>query len=64
MVRAAAEKKLLPLATSLFYKSMTTVINAYNALSDSPGDPPYLAQVPAFDDLIQRIKDYAASMKW
>lgn len=33
-------------------------------LGDDPGDPPYRAQIPVVEALINRVKDYAQSKGW
>jgi hypothetical protein len=43
---------------------MTRARAAYNALGDSPGDPPYRAQVPVVEALIKRVNDHASAQGW
>jgi hypothetical protein len=59
-----ANKLLEPLATDIFTKKIREARRAFNALGDSPGDPPYVAQAPAVDALIKRVQDYAAANNW
>jgi len=61
---AAAERVLAPRAASTFANAMAAARNAYNALGDSPGDPPYRAGSVGATDLAARIRQYAAAQKW
>jgi hypothetical protein len=61
---ADAEKVLKPQIDAAFAAAMTSARAAYNALGDSPGDPPYVAQGPAIDALVTRVEGHAASKKW
>jgi hypothetical protein len=60
----AAAAVLKPLASAEFTKAMKRARTAYDALGDSPGDPPYQAQVPVVEALINRIKAHATAQKW
>jgi aspartate/methionine/tyrosine aminotransferase len=62
--QAAANTALEPRAATEFRKAMRRVRTAYAALGDSPGGPPFQAQVPVVEALIQRVKDLAAEQKW
>jgi hypothetical protein len=59
-----AEAALKPQVAAAFKKAMKAARDAYDALGDSPGDPPYIAQAPAIDALVKRIEDHAAAQKW
>jgi|JI10StandDraft_1071094.scaffolds.fasta_scaffold24089_4 hypothetical protein len=59
-----AEKTLAPQARAIFDAAMTRARAAYNALGDSPGDPPYRAQVPVVEALIKRVNDHASAQGW
>jgi hypothetical protein len=61
---AAANAELAPKATKIFEEAMKKARAAYDALGDSPGDPPYLAQAPAIDALVKRIEDHASDKGW
>ena len=61
---AAADAVLAPLAKTEFDKAMTRARTAYNALGDSPGDPPYVAQAPALEALATRVDALATTNKW
>lgn len=61
---AAANAILAPQAAKIFQDAMKRARAAYDALGDSPGDPPYRAQVPVVEALIKRVKDHAASNGW
>lgn len=61
---ADADAILAPKAAKIFMDAMTRARTAYNALGDSPGDPPYRAQVPVVEALIKRVKDHATSKGW
>ena len=56
---AAALAALTPLASPAFEKAYSDAWTAYDALSDDAGDPPYQAQVPAVEAMIQSIEDFA-----
>ena len=60
----AANKILEPKATNIFTTKVREARRAFNALGDSAGDPPYVAQAPAIDALIKRVQDHAAANKW
>jgi hypothetical protein len=61
---AKANAILAPQAAKIFKGAMASARAAYNALGDSPGDPPYQAQVPAVEALIKRVQDHATSKGW
>ena len=61
---ADAEADLAPKATTAFDAAMTRARTAYDALGDSPGDPPYVAQAPALVALAGRVKQHAKKQKW
>ena len=61
---ADADKILAPLATKAFNDAMKDARTDYDALGNDPGDPPYLAQVPAIEAMIKRVKNYAKSLGW
>ena len=59
-----AEKSLLPDAEKAFNSAMKKARKTYDALGDSPGDPPYQAQVPAIENMIKRVNDHAKKKGW
>ena len=59
-----AKSLLQPKAKTLFKARMNQARAAYNALGDSPGDPPYVAQAPAIDALVTRVENHAAAKGW
>jgi hypothetical protein len=61
---AAAKTALEPKATKIFTDKIKDARKTFNALGDSAGDPPYIAQAPAIDDLVKRVEDHAAAQKW
>lgn len=61
---ADAEKILKPQVDAAFDKAMANARKAYDALGDSPGDPPYVAQAPAVDALVLRIEAHAHAQGW
>jgi hypothetical protein len=61
---AAAEKVLAPKATKIFADGMAAARRAYDALGDSPGDPPYVAGSVGAVDLAARVKTHAKAEKW
>ena len=61
---AEAQAALEPQVAAAFKKAMKAARAAYDALGDSPGDPPYVAQAPAIDALVKRVEDHAAAQKW
>lgn len=61
---ADADAKLKPKASTIFKDEMDKARTAYNALGDSPGDPPYVAQAPALDAMRKRVEDHAKAKKW
>ena len=61
---AAAKTALEPKATKIFTDKIKQARTTFNALGDSPGDPPYIAQAPAIDDLVKRVEDHATAQKW
>ncbi|GGA96303.1 hypothetical protein GCM10011511_19490 [Puia dinghuensis] len=61
---SAAEKILEPKVNKIFDRGMVEARRAYNALGDSPGDPPYVAGSVGAVDLAARVKSYATAKKW
>lgn len=61
---ADAEKILKPQVDAAFAKAMADARKAYDALGDSPGDPPYVAQAPAIDALVARLEAHAKAQGW
>jgi hypothetical protein len=61
---AEAEADLKPKATTVFDDAMKDARKKWNKMGDSPGDPPYKAQVPAIEALIKRVRDYAKDKGW
>jgi hypothetical protein len=59
-----AEAVLAPQAAKIFNDAMKRARAAYDALGDSSGDPPYIAQAPALVALATRVKAHAATNKW
>lgn len=59
-----AERVLAPRAARTFAAAMAAARNAYNALGDSPGDPPYRAGSVGATDLAARVRRHAAARKW
>jgi len=59
-----AEKVLAPKATKIFDGAMAAARKVYNALGDSPGDPPYVAGSVGAVDLAARVKAHATAKKW
>jgi hypothetical protein len=59
-----AKSQLDPLAQQIFRAHYRSATQAYAALGDSAGDPPYLAQAPAHDALEKRVRDLASANKW
>ncbi|MDQ0851523.1 hypothetical protein QFZ65_003461 [Arthrobacter sp. B3I9] len=62
--QADAEKILEPQAKTLFDAEMKAARMKWNAMGDSPGDPPYRAQAPAVDALATRVKAHKKAQKW
>lgn len=62
--QADAEKILEPQAKALFDAEMQAARTKWNALGDSPGDPPFRAQAPAIDALAARVKAHKKAQKW
>lgn len=62
--QADAEKVLEPQAKALFDAEMQAARTKWNAMGDSPGDPPYKAQAPAVDALAARVKAHKKAQKW
>ena len=62
--QADAEKILEPQAKALFDAEMQAARTKWNAMGDSPGDPPYKAQAPAIDALAARVKAHKKAQKW
>ena len=61
---AAAETVLAPKAKKIFDGAMAAARKIYNALGDSPGDPPYVAGSAGAVDLAARVKAHATTKKW
>jgi hypothetical protein len=61
---AAAKAALEPKATKIFTDKIKDARKTFNALGDDAGDPPYIAQAPAIDNLVKRVEDHAAANKW
>ena len=61
---ADAETALRPKVDAAFAAAMKAARAEYDALGDSPGDPPYVAQAPAIDALVTRIEDHAKAKGW
>lgn len=59
-----AKAVLAPQANTLFKNAMKRAKDAFWALGDSPGDPPYVAQAPAIDALTDRVRAYATGKGW
>lgn len=60
----AAEKVLAPKAKKIFDGAMAAARKAYDALGDSPGDPPYVAGSVGAVDLAARVRAHATAKKW
>jgi len=60
----AAKKVLAPKTTIIFDRAMAAARTAYNALGDSPGDPPYVAGSVGAVNLAARVKAHARTKKW
>ncbi len=61
---AKAEKILEPKAKKIFNDAMAEARKTYDALGDSPGDPPYVAGSAGAVDLAARVKAHAKTQKW
>lgn len=59
-----AEAKLKPDVTRIFNAAVSQARSTWMAMSDSPGDPPYIAQAPALDALKDRVNKHAKDKKW
>jgi hypothetical protein len=59
-----ARSQLRSQAKQAFKNRVAEGRTAFNALGDSPGDPPYIAQAPAVDALVKRVEDLGAAKKW
>jgi hypothetical protein len=59
-----ARATLIQQAKTAFKARVLEGRNAFNALGDSPGDPPYVAQAPSIDNVVNRVRNLAASKKW
>ena len=59
-----AEKVLRPQAEAIFTAKMRAARVAWNAMGDSPGDAPYLAQAPAIDNLVARVEGLKNEKSW
>ncbi|MBL8058943.1 MAG: DUF4157 domain-containing protein [Anaerolineales bacterium] len=59
-----ARRQLRQQAQQIFAARVQEGRATFNALGDAPGDPPYIAQAPAVDNLITRIQDKAADKGW
>lgn len=62
--QGAANTVLEAKATTIFTTKIREARTTFNALGDSPGDPPYIAQAPAVDALVKRVEDHATAQKW
>jgi len=62
--RVDAETELTPRATKVFDDAMERADRSYQALPDSPGDPPYKAQIPVVSALKKRVNDHAKANGW
>jgi len=62
--QGAANTVLEPKARKIFTDRIKEARTTFNALGDSPGDPPYIAQAPAVDALVKRVEDHATVQKW
>jgi hypothetical protein len=61
---AKAEKILEPKAKKILNDAMAEARKTYDALGDSPGDPPYVAGSVGAVDLAARVKAHAKTQKW
>lgn len=61
---ADAEKKLLRKAKRVFKRGVKRIMMKVNSLLDTPGSPPFRAQIPFVEALIKRVEDYANSNNW
>jgi hypothetical protein len=59
-----AEAILKPQAQTLFTAAIRKARSDWAAMGDSEGDPPYIAQAPALDNLKARVEQKAAAEKW
>ena len=59
---AEAENKLKPQAAEIITEMVKTAKKEYFKLGDDPGDPPYIAQAPAVDELETRVRAYGPSL--
>lgn len=59
-----AVAKLKPDVTTIFKAAVSQARSTWMAMSDSPGDPPYIAQAPALDALKDRVNKHAKDKKW
>ena len=62
--QGAAKRKLEKEAKKLFLAKVKEMRDEYFALGDSPGDPPYVAQAPAVDNLRARVEDKKTKEGW
>jgi hypothetical protein len=61
---AEAEPLVKKKAKKILDKAVKDAKKAYAKLGDSPGDPPYVAQAPAIDQLEARVRNHAAGQGW
>lgn len=59
-----AEKDLQPKAATIFNTQINAARKKWNAMGDSPGDPPYKAQAASVDHVAKRVADHAKAQKW
>jgi len=56
-----AEKTLWSKASRAFKRAVGRALDACFDIGDEPGTPPYQAQIPAVEALIQRVDEYASA---
>lgn len=61
---SVALAKLMKLVEPIFNKAYTDARKEYDGLGDAPGDPPYQAQIPAYEAMIKTIQDFAKAQKF
>jgi hypothetical protein len=59
-----ARRQLRQDAKQAFVARVSQGRNTFNALGDAPGDPPYIAQAPAIDAVINDVRAKAADKGW
>jgi hypothetical protein len=62
--QSKAKRKLEKDAKKIFLAKVKEMRQEYFALGDSPGDPPYIAQAPAVDNLRARVEGKKVSEGW